>query len=176
MSDKTIKRAIRGLKDKQLINSKRVKLNKNVVNMWYINWELIDKVSEKFKFQEVDCTEEKEKTANKVVMEVKTPCIQTETKPNEECPTIHTERVDNPTNKGEENRSPIGLDSDEFYTKFISGNILYWIHLYSNNKMDELKYHLEAQADYASKLFYNGDYKDECYGRFIECLSEKSVS
>lgn len=58
MSENTVRKALNGLRQKKIINSKRVKVHKNVVNMWFIDWTIIDKVSKQFRFKEDDdCTE-----------------------------------------------------------------------------------------------------------------------
>lgn len=57
LSDKTVQKAIRGLREKQLISSKRVKMHRNVVNQWTINWDIIDDMQKKFKFAEIEYEE-----------------------------------------------------------------------------------------------------------------------
>ena len=57
MSENTVRKALNGLREKKIINSKRVKVHKNVVNMWFIDWSIIDKVSKKFRFKDNECTE-----------------------------------------------------------------------------------------------------------------------
>lgn len=57
MSDKTVQKAIRGLREKNIISSKRVKVHKKVVNEWTINWNIIDEMQKKFKFAEVEYEE-----------------------------------------------------------------------------------------------------------------------
>ena len=54
MSENTVRKALNGLREKKIINSKRVKVHKNVVNMWFIDWTMIDKVSKQFRFKEDD--------------------------------------------------------------------------------------------------------------------------
>lgn len=51
MSDKTVQKAIRGLREKNIISSKRVKLHKKVVNQWTINWNVIDDMLKQFRFK-----------------------------------------------------------------------------------------------------------------------------
>lgn len=57
MSENTVRKALNGLREKKIINSKRVKVHKNVVNMWFIDWSIIDKVSKQFRFKDNECTE-----------------------------------------------------------------------------------------------------------------------
>lgn len=57
LSDKTVQKAIRGLREKQIISSKRVKMHRNVVNQWTINWNIIDDMQKKFKFAEIEYEE-----------------------------------------------------------------------------------------------------------------------
>lgn len=79
MSDKTVQKAIRGLREKNIISSKRVKLHKKVVNQWTINWNVIDMMQKQFKFAEVEYEEVDvldETPVQSEVAEVKTPIIQ----------------------------------------------------------------------------------------------------
>lgn len=79
MSDKTVQKAIRGLREKEIISSKRVKLHKKVVNQWTINWNVIDMMQKQFKFAEVEYEEVDvldETPVQSEVAEVKTPIIQ----------------------------------------------------------------------------------------------------
>lgn len=82
MSDKTVQKAIRGLREKNIISSKRVKLHKKVVNQWTINWNVIDMMQKQFKFAEVEYEEVDvldETPVQSEVAEVKTPIIQIKT-------------------------------------------------------------------------------------------------
>lgn len=79
MSDKTVQKAIRGLREKNIISSKRVKVHKKVVNQWTINWNVIDEMQKQFKFAEVEYEEVDvldETPVQSEVAEVKTPIIQ----------------------------------------------------------------------------------------------------
>lgn len=79
MSDKTVQKAIRGLREKNIISSKRVKVHKKVVNQWTINWNVIDMMQKQFKFAEVEYEEVDvldETPVQSEVAEVKTPIIQ----------------------------------------------------------------------------------------------------
>ena len=72
LSDKTVQKAIRGLREKQLISSKRVKMYRNVVNQWTINWDIIDDMQKKFKFAEIEYEE------TDILEDERKPDIQTE--------------------------------------------------------------------------------------------------
>lgn len=79
MSDKTVQKAIRGLREKNIISSKRVKVHKKVVNQWTISWNVIDEMQKQFKFAEVEYEEVDvldETPVQSEVAEVKTPIIQ----------------------------------------------------------------------------------------------------
>lgn len=79
MSDKTVQKAIRGLREKNIISSKRVKVHKKVVNQWTINWNVIDMMQKQFKFAEVEYEEVDvldETPVQSEVAEVKTPIFQ----------------------------------------------------------------------------------------------------
>lgn len=81
MSDKTVQKAIKGLREKDVISSKRVKVHKKVVNQWTINWNVIDEMQKKFKFAEVEYEEVDvldETPVHSEVAEVKTPSVQIE--------------------------------------------------------------------------------------------------
>ena len=72
LSDKTVQKAIRGLREKQLISSKRVKMYRNVVNQWTINWDIIDDMQKKFKFAEIEYEE------TDILEDERKPDVQTE--------------------------------------------------------------------------------------------------
>lgn len=81
MSDKTVQKAIRGLREKNIISSKRVKVHKKVVNQWTINWNVIDMMQKQFKFAEVEYEEVDvldEIPVQSDVAEAKTPIFQVE--------------------------------------------------------------------------------------------------
>lgn len=81
MSDKTVQKAIKALREKNIISSKRVKVHKKVVNQWTINWNVIDEMQKKFKFAEVEYEEVDvldETPAQSEVAGVKTPSVQIE--------------------------------------------------------------------------------------------------
>lgn len=77
MSDSTVKRAIKGLKEKKIIDAKRVKQHKKVVNLWTINWDIIDRANKQFKFAEIEY-EEIDIIDEIMQEEIKTPCLQVE--------------------------------------------------------------------------------------------------
>jgi predicted transcriptional regulator len=82
MSDKTVQKAIKALREKNIISSKRVKVHKKVVNQWTINWNVIDMMQKQFKFAEVEYEEVDvldETPVQSEVAEVKTPIIQIKT-------------------------------------------------------------------------------------------------
>lgn len=72
LSDKTVQKAIRGLREKKIISSKRVKMHRNVVNQWTINWDIIDDMQKKFKFAEMEYEE------TDILEDERKPDVQTE--------------------------------------------------------------------------------------------------
>lgn len=184
LSDSTVKRALKGLKDKKIISAKRVKLHKKVVNLWSINWELIDEVTKKFKFAEVEY-EEVDNLNDNVQDEIDIPSneIQIEEEVKQECISADRES-DNPENNNDEQIEvdmklydyPIGINSDEFYTAFVSGSLQYWLHLFNQDKKDDLKNEIDKWAAYAANRFYDGEHVDECKNKIYEYLNNRLVS
>lgn len=138
---------------------------------YHINWNKIKGyTSEKDYFKTSSEYEEKE---------AKTPFIpiEEEFRAEEQIPT-GTEQID--TNDNEQiNKDmklydfPTGINSDEFYTAFVAGSIKYWIHLYNQEKKDELKQEIDKWAIYAANRFYDGAHAKECRNKIYDYLKQE---
>lgn len=161
MSESTLKRAIKSLKDVGLIQTKK-KGKVNIYTLPYDNNTVIRK--------EDGRTE-------------KTP-IQTEQSKEQECTTVYTEPIISPTyedaeqthreinNIEEEN---VEVNSADFYYQFVSSSIEYWIKLYKANQMDVLNKEIEKRFKFVSSFKY-GITEEEFINRILGIITARIAS
>ena len=187
MSESTVKRAIKGLKEKKVLSSTRVKLHKNVVNLWSINWNLIDRGSKVFKFaemkvEEVDLLDDEPTVEETTVSEVKTPSVPIKEVKGEEQDSTATEYVDTTENNEQiteddmEKKDLTWLDSDEFYSMRVSKNIEYWNMLNHSEQTDKLNEEINKWVEYDSNRYFEGGYKDKIYNKIWSYINNRIAS
>lgn len=161
MSESTLKRALKSLKDVGLIQTKK----KGKVNYYilpYDNNTVITKEDERT--EETDVHEEQHKE--------------------QECTTIYTKQIISPiyeeveqthreTNSVEEEN--VEVNSADFYYQFVSSSIEYWIKLYKANQMDVLNKEIERRFKFVSSFKY-GITEEEFINRILGFITARIAS
>ena len=158
MSESTLKRALKSLKDVGLIQTKK----KGKVNIYILPYDNNTVISKEDGRKKEAVVQEEEQ--------------QTE----QECPTVHTEPIISPIYEEVEQSNSVVQEKAEvknvdFYYQFVSGSIQYWIKLYKANQRDILNKEIERCFKYVSTFNYDMT-EEDCYKKIFNYITANIAS
>lgn len=161
MSESTLKRALKSLKDVGLIQTKK----KGKVNIYILPYDNNTVISKEDGREEAVVQTEEQQTE-------------------QECPTVHTEPIISPIyeeveQSNRETNSVVQEKAEikniDFYYQFVSGSIQQWIHWYNTGQTSKLNEDVKKRIAFISTFNYDMT-EEECYKKIFNYITANIAS